>query len=133
MSYFYEIDRERQIVFAKAAGTVTIDDLVMARRTLAMNPNFDPTFPVVADLRGVTEFAFGLQELESFAAMTKAQHSRITALVVSNPLEFGYARMFQTLRDNTDYPTGRIFHDLGSAIRWVREERERQQGLGPED
>jgi hypothetical protein len=56
--------------------------------------------------------------------MTKAQRSKITALVVSNPVEYGYARMFQTLRDNTDYPTGQIFPDMGSALRWVREHRE---------
>jgi hypothetical protein len=124
MSYTYEIDLQRRIVFAKASGVVTIDELVSARRALAANPNFDRSFPVIADLRGVTEFVFGMRELESFAEMTKAQRSKITAIVVSNPMEYGYARMFQTLRENTDYPTGQIFYDMGSALRWVKEQRE---------
>jgi hypothetical protein len=111
-------------VFAKAAGVVTIDELMRARRALATNPEFDRSFPVIADLRGVRDFAFGLRELESFAAVTKAQRSKITAMVVSNPVEYGFARMFQTLRENADYPTGEIFHDMGSALRWVREHRE---------
>jgi hypothetical protein len=111
-------------VFAHASGVVTIGDLLSARRALAANSGFSPSFPVLADLRGVAEFAFGMRELELFADLTKAQRSRITALVVSTPVEYGYARMFQSLRDSSNYPTGQIFHDMDSALRWVEEHRE---------
>jgi hypothetical protein len=124
VAYSYQVDRQRRIVFAHASGVVTIGEMLSARRKLAANPDFDESFPVVADLREVTQFGFGAEELRHFAEMTKAQHSRITALVVSTTVEYGFARMFQTLRDNADYPGGEIFRDMEAAIRWVEEQRE---------
>lgn len=124
VSYTYEIDRQRRIVFAHASGVVAIDDLLSARRALVANLEFDPSFPVIADLRDATEFAFGLRELELFAELTKLQRSRITAMVVSTPVEYGFARMFQSLRDNANYPTGEIFQDMESAVQWAEGQRE---------
>lgn len=41
-----------------------------------------------------------------------------SALVVSSPVTFGYARVFQTLMDNP-LVTLRIFHDLAEAETWL--------------
>ncbi len=123
LPYHYEVDRDRRIAFAHASGVVTIEELLSARRALAANPDFEESFAVIADLRETREFAFGTEELRRFAEVTKAQHSRITALVATTDLEYGYARMFQTLRELADYPEVEIFRSIKAALEWVEERR----------
>jgi hypothetical protein len=43
------------------------------------------------------------------------------AIVAPQPLQFGYARMFQTLADHPDIAT-QVFSDEASALAWLRPE-----------
>jgi hypothetical protein len=77
----------------------------------------------IADMTGLTRFEVGFNGVDALANRRremKVVGTTRTALLVGNELQFGVARMYQTLNDHPQIAT-EIFRDLESAMQWLAE------------
>jgi hypothetical protein len=71
----------------------------------------------------LARFDVGFNSVDALAS--RRRESRVvgptrTAILVMNELQFGVARMYQTLNDHPQITT-RIFRDRDEAMRWLEE------------
>ena len=120
MSFTTRIDSDRRLSYVLGSGTVTFDDLAAAQRTLANDPAFDPTFPVLIDLRTVNDVRLTRQEMQSLVGISAAAPSTRRAILVGTPGVLGLARLYEALRENqTTNDVVRACQTIEEAISWL--------------
>ena len=111
------------LLVIRGAGTVTASDL---REMPALTTAFDASRAVtpnrLIDLTAVEEFAVGFAEM--LAAVRERRDAALsgptrTAFLTANAVQYGMARMFQSLNDNA-HITVEIFGDRTAALAWLR-------------
>ena len=119
MAADYEIDKERRLVISTASGAFTRADVLAHREKLFNDPEYDPSFSQVIDFTPVTQFWIEPKELQSLAqTMVFSANSR-RAIVAPSDLIFGFARMYEILRDSAGETGIRVFRDRDEALDWV--------------
>ena len=99
----YTIDTSQKMVFSKAFGIMTDEDIYAHQNKLRDDPDFDPGFSQLVDCTGVTkaddlstDAIYELARRHLFGAESKR------AFVAPTKLLYGLIRMFQILTN--DYP-----------------------------
>ena len=119
MTASYRIDTSLGVVFTTADGVLTAEDVERHRETLRQDPDFDPGFNQLIDLRDVVEFGISAGDIAKVSRNQKlfGKGSR-RAIVTATDLSFGLARMFEM---HTDVDSGevRVFRDVAEARRWL--------------
>lgn len=104
--------------------TLTDADLRgLADAVMAIEATLETTPSRVADMTGLTRFDVGFNGVDALASRrreTPVVGATRTALLVGNELQFGVARMYQTLNDHPQITT-EIFRDLDAALQWITE------------
>lgn len=119
MPVSYRIDTARDLVVSVASGVVTDDDLLEHQQRLREDPAFQPSFRQLFDFRqGTTNQVSGrgVRQLAIAPAFGKGSKR---ALLVPDDAAFGLARMFQTLRDESENEAIAIFRDEAAALAWL--------------
>jgi SpoIIAA-like len=118
----YQIAFERAMIVLRLSGTVTAADLeALAAEVLGIEQGGANTPPRLIDLRDGTDTAVGYVDVARLAdaIRTRPLTARLrSALLVSHPLQLGFARMFQTLNQHP-LITVRIFEDEAAAREWL--------------
>lgn len=111
------IDKNRRLVVVKFGRRTIVEDIAKYARQLVMNPDFQPTFSEIVDLREVErldleadDFLKLADQIDPFSLEAKR------AFVVRNSVQSHAARMHKILRSNRNIE---IFRSLGEAERWV--------------
>ena len=117
------IDTARQLVVTRGSGTLTMDDVASARAQLRANPDFDPTFYELFDVRDVTDVELTGAEMARIAATSVLAHGVCRAFVVSNQKQHGLARMFSGLAEPHEQRV-LVFRDIDVAESWLLARRE---------
>ena len=118
MPVTYHIDKINKMVFVNATGEFTAEDFRMHRRRLADDPDFDPQYGVLFDLRSITEFPISSAETRGFS-MEYIFHKRARrAYLVPTEEVHGMVRMFSILSD-FESDVIQIFRDMAEARRWL--------------
>jgi hypothetical protein len=106
----------------RLSGVVTAADLeALATETLEIERGGTHTPPRLTDLRAVIDATIGYPEVASLADVTRARPlvgPIRSALLVAQPAQLGFARMFQTLNQHP-LITIRIFDDETAAREWL--------------
>jgi len=106
----------------RLSGVVSAADLeALATETLEIERGGTHTPPRLTDLRAVTDATIGYPEVASLADVTRARPlvgPIRSALLVAQPAQLGFARMFQTLNQHP-LITIRIFNDETAAREWL--------------
>lgn len=111
------------LLVIRGAGTVTASDL---REMPALTTAFDAGRAItpnrLIDLTGVEAFDVGFSEM--LAVVRERRDAALsgptrTAVLTANPVQYGMARMFQSLNDNAQI-TVSIFEDRAEALAWLR-------------
>jgi len=85
------------------------------------DPNFNPEFNQIVDLREVTGFDMTSAQASSLARRMVFSSTSKRAFVASRPAVFGVARMWEILSELEDNPSEiRVFYDLPSALEWLK-------------
>jgi len=115
----YSVHREERLVFVKLARVLRAADLKSYAIALRRDPQFDPGFSEIADLREVEQVLITPAEAIDLAdhADPFAMSSR-RAFVAASDLQLSFARMHQMLRRPSD--NLRIFDTLEKAKDWLR-------------
>jgi hypothetical protein len=95
---------------------VSLGDAVLAAETATLVTPFR-----VTDMASVDRLEVGFNEVLALADRRRAtpvSRPIRSAIVVGNPVQYGMARMFQTLNDHPMI-TVEMFHDRAPAIEWL--------------
>lgn len=118
----YDITLDGPILLIRLHGTITGADLeALGAEVLAVEKNGTYTPPRLTDFRGITTVAIGYPEMSHLADAAKSRPlgAQIkSAIVVTEPVQLGYARMFQILNEHPLVKV-RIFEDESSARDWL--------------
>jgi hypothetical protein len=118
----YLVSYDGSLVLVQFFGTLTREDLErVGDEIIAIERNGANTPHRLTDFRQITDSAVGYPEMSVLAERSRARplgaHIR-SALVVEQPLQMGFARMFQILNEHPRV-TVRIFEDETSARAWI--------------
>ena len=84
------------------------------------DPNFDPAFNQIVDLREVTSIDISSAETRTLASIPLFSPESRRAVVAPDPAHFGVGRMFATYHEMSESPSQvSVFYDLSSALRWL--------------
>ena len=124
MPFTYVFDAAANIVRTTAHGLVRFEDL--AGHLQALMASDVARVPQLIDARHAQHDlpAADIRRLVELVTQLRAAYgfSRRTALVVSTPMDFGMARMYEALAQKVD-PDFSVFRDLGEAEAWLRSAR----------
>lgn len=118
----FEIRRENGLLKIRFFGTMTNDDLSRGGLEMAaIEAACDVVPHRITDVRPVERLEIDFRSILSFAEDRKRRHfsnAFKSAIVASDIVHFGFARMFQTLNDHAQI-TIAIFGDDVSALEWL--------------
>lgn len=117
MAYSFKVFPEKRIAFFKFWDDVSTASAKEAFVQYTRDESFDPTYLMVTDARGVTKIRatfqsvlFGVEGLRNL--LTKFEKGTISAILVSDTTQFGYARMLEQVLAFLSPITVRIaFHE----------------------
>lgn len=92
----YTIDSRRCVVFSRWWGVVTDAQLRAEACALRQESCFEPTFRLLADLRGIERFEITVDGIHDVAALNPFERDVQRALLVDSDLSFGIARMYHS-------------------------------------
>jgi hypothetical protein len=119
MPFFYKIDKPRRLVMSTAAGVLTKAEVLSLQDQLRKDPDFDPTFSQLSDLTHVTGMDITGADMRELAARTAFSPKSRRAVIASNDLAYGLARMFEQFRETKGDQGIRVFRKLEDALDWV--------------
>ena len=114
----YRIDKSLGMVFTKGEGVLTGQDILTHELRLREDPDFDPSYNQLIDLRGVIEFAASAAEMRAISAYHRSTEKSRRAMVAEKRSSFGMMRMYEMLRE-AEPDQIKVFRDMAEARRWL--------------
>ena len=119
MPVTYQIDKSLQLVLTTAYGVITEEDTLAHQRTLLQDPEFEPTFNQLVDMRRATEIVVSASAvLRLYVTELFAEGTRRAIVFSEQESTPGTAEFSQIVRDfgRSDI---RVFNDLEEARGWL--------------
>jgi len=124
----FEITNQGDFFLARLYGVITAADLDrLASAAEVVEDSIPTAMDRITDITAVERFDVGFPAIYILAGRRRArQFSKPvkSALIVRNPVQFGLARMFQTLNDNPRIEI-RILHTVTEAKDWFADKTEK--------
>lgn len=118
----YRIDSEQKIVWTKASGVLTDQELLEHKRRLAQDPNFKSGMRELSDVSEIEKLEVTPEGITRFVMQDKADVMSLgdfkLAIVASADEVFGMARMYQIFTEK-NIPRIGVFRDLEEARAWL--------------
>jgi hypothetical protein len=119
MSHTFEIDVKNCILRESFKGLITFDVLTDANTAIISNSEFQKGYNFLTDLREAT-IHMNFEEMFEHVSQLPDLGVKKQAFIVSQDLEFGMLRMFQTLTEDEDlFGEIRIFKEVEEGINWL--------------
>ena len=122
MPFASRFDCHVRVVFSRAEGLLTYEDLMAERPRILGHPSYEPDFKQLIDLRAVGGIAISTDEVRELARSDPFAAGSLRAVVVPTDHSFGLARVYELSHASSDYV--RAFRCMEDARRWL--------GLDPE-
>lgn len=119
MPTHYDIVRDARIVRSAASGTLTEQESWDHYERMKADPDFDPTFCQLCDLRAVTEIEASAAFLKRLASQSIFARGARRAFVAAQDHHYGLARMLQVFAE-TEGSEVAVFRTVEEAERWLR-------------
>ena len=111
------VDRSKRVVYSRAWGVLTDQDLADNRAALFLDPVFEPSFARLYDLTDVTEFKVTSAALLRLSLTSPFAPTARRAVVVSSDAAFGMVRKYSILSGREEVI--QVFRDRPSAVQWL--------------
>lgn len=124
----FKITVQDGVMWVALTGRVTSDDLRSLADEAKKHEQGEAVPHRITDLTGISHMDFPHGEVFALAQKRRAltfPNRFKSAIIASQPLQVGYARMFQTLNDNPHIDI-RVFSDEHSASQWIKEPLEQR-------
>jgi hypothetical protein len=117
----YRIDPVQRLVVITCSGELTATDLPETQRRLRADPDFDPTFALLFDVRLASLSQLDAATLRQAAAGTPFGTTTPRAYVTSDEAAYGLMRMLQIYSEVKKFGGPlQVFRDLDPAMAWLR-------------
>jgi hypothetical protein len=122
----YRVASEIRCIFTVAEGNLTDDELLEHAQAVEKDPEVDPQYDEVVDLRAVKGFGPSLETMREAAQILRSgpRGAGRIAIVAPSDAGFGSGRMFEGLSGG-DTDRVRAFRSADEAYAWL--------GIGPPD
>ncbi len=120
MGFEYKIDVKAHVVRVTVTREISVGEIRDAVTAVTADPLFDGNMTILADFRELRWIPSTreLKEVAELVAAVTESVKRRTAMVVSNDLLFGAARLFSLLA-KTKGVQARPFKDMDKACEWL--------------
>ena len=118
MSVTYHIDKARNVLFAKADGELTAEDIQIFRRAAVQDPDFDPHLDTIFDFLDITGLTLSGEEVRELTLSAIFHERSRRALVVPSKVMFGISRMY-SLYLRADSDVMKVFYEMDEARCWL--------------
>ncbi len=118
MAVSYRIDKSLGLIFTTPQGMFTGQDMLTHIKRLTEDPDFDPSYNQLVDLRAVIEFAMSAAELQVITGYRLFNEKSRRAIVADKDITFGMARMYEVFREDAPEEI-KLFRDMAEARRWL--------------
>jgi hypothetical protein len=123
-SFSYIVCKKERLVISSGSGCVTWSEIKERQDQIKTDPNFDPEFNQLVDLRAVTCFEITSEQVRVLARRMIFSFTSRRAFIAANPPVFGVAHIWEVVTELSDNPSQiRLFYDLPSALAWLGLER----------
>jgi hypothetical protein len=120
MPFSYVVYSEDRLVISTGSGRVTWEEIKDRQDQTKTDPNFNPEFNQIVDLRTVTGFDMTSDHARLLAHRMIFSATPKRAFVAASPAVFGVGRMWEMFTEMSDSPSDiRVFYDLPSALKWL--------------
>jgi hypothetical protein len=120
MPFSYVVYSEHQLVISTGSDLVTWEEIKTRQDQTKTDPDFNPGFNQIVDLRAVTGFDMTSDHASLLARRMIFSATSKRAFVAASPAFFGMGRMWEILAEMSDTPSQiRVFYDLPSALKWL--------------
>lgn len=120
MPFNYGVYKDQQLVVSTGAGRVTCDEIRARQDETATDPQFNPDFNQIVDLREVTALDVSMDEFRALAARQVFSPVSRRAFVATNVAIFGMGRLWEAETEFSQQASHiRVFYDLRSALDWL--------------
>jgi hypothetical protein len=119
MPAFYKIDKEHRVVLSTASGVFDLAAALAHQDQLLADPDFDPSFSQLLDYSHVTDVRIDANDVRKLAERSVFWPCSRRAMYVTRDIEYGFARMFEMLRENAGEKGIRVFRNLDDALTWI--------------
>jgi hypothetical protein len=119
MPAFYKIDKEHRVVLSTASGVFDLAAALAHQDQLLADPDFDPSYSQLIDYSHVTEVKIDANDIRKLAERSVFWPCSRRAIYVTRDIEYGFARMFEMLRENAGEKGIRVFRNLDDALAWI--------------
>ena len=120
MPFSYVVYSEHRLVVSTGSDLVTWQEIKTRLDQTKTDPDFNPEFNQIVDLRAVTGFDMTSHHAGLLARRMIFSATSKRAFVAASPAVFGMSRMWEILTEMSDNPSQiRLFYDLPSALKWL--------------
>jgi hypothetical protein len=120
MPFGYVVYREHRLVISTGSDLVTWEEIKARQDQTQTDPDFNPEFDQIVDLRPVTGFNMTSDHARLLARRIIFSAKSKRAFVAASPGVFGVGRMWEIFTEMSDNQSQiRVFYDLPSALKWL--------------
>jgi hypothetical protein len=120
LPFNYIVYKQHHLVVSTGTGRVTCSEIKARQDQAKSDPEFDPNFNQIVDLRAAVMVDLTVDEARMLASRTIFSSSARRAFIVTSPAVFGMGRMWEAY---TEIARGesqiRLFSNLDSALDWL--------------
>jgi hypothetical protein len=120
VAHEYSIDAAQRLVYIRMWGKITRAEVMVTRSEVANDARLRPEFSELIDLTGTTSVsAITADDVRDLASVELDSVAR-RAFVAPDPVAFGLARMYGSLREMKNAPDEvAVFHKIEDARDWL--------------
>src|SRR5215472_8572893 len=120
MPFSYIVHKELNLVVSTGRDRLSWNEISACQGQALTDPNFNPEFNQIADLRAVTSVNMAYDQIRVLAARTIFNFPSRRAFVAPNPVVFGVARMWEAITElSSNLSQIRVFYGLPPALKWL--------------
>jgi hypothetical protein len=120
MPFSYVVYKERNLVVSTGLDRVTWEEIKARQDQTQTDPDFNPEFNQIVDLRAVTSFDMTGEHARTLARRMIFSSTSKRAFIAAEPAVFGVGRMWQILSELSENQSEiHAFNDLPSALKWL--------------
>ena len=121
MPITYTIDKQRRFIQRVISGTVTSDEILASLTEILKHPDYQPGMKSLTDLRSIQHYASpgDVRQIANFIiGRSEEVRGGKAAIVVSQDVSFGMARMLELLTESSTLSIG-VFREMQEAYEWL--------------
>ena len=118
------VDTEKRVRVHTVTGPLFLDELMGTLKGIYSSEDFDPAFDVLWDIRDADVSSFSHEEIVRLRDLVTGhwgvEGGSRAALIVSEDLSYGLARMYGSLIESSSASELRVFRNMEDALNWLQ-------------